>query len=157
MRALRRDLRRTSAGGWVEGRTELHALCGNSFFEKLVTHPMVERTFLNWQAATDLRGIITDDFSFGGIVWHDYRGTDDLQTMFIADDEVHFFPVGGNEVFHCIYAPAEFDPFVNQPGRDIYALSIPDRDRSAWFRVEAYNYPLFVCTRPEMLRRGKLS
>jgi hypothetical protein len=140
----------------VQG-TELYGLCGDQFFEKLITHPEVERTYLNWMAAAELRDETPDVFRWGGVTFIDYRGTDDEETMHIADDEVHFFPVGGNEVFHQVFAPGEFEPFINQPGRDIYALTIPDRDRGAWVRLEIYNYPLYICTRPEMLRRGKLN
>ncbi len=157
LRQLTRDVERTSQGGWIPGRTQLHALCGAEFYERLATHPKVEATYLNWSAAMDLRAQILDQFPFGGVIWHDYRGTDDGTTMAIAGNEAHFFPVGANEAFRCIWGPAEFDPFINLPGREIYALTIPDRDRGAWVRFEAYNYPLFVCSRPDMLRRGRIS
>ena len=157
LRQLTRDVERTSQGGWIPGRTQLHALCGAEFYERLLTHPKVEQTYLNWSAAADLRAQILDQFPFGGVIWHDYRGTDDGTTMAIAGNEAHFFPVGANEAFRQIWGPAEFDPFINLPGRDIYALTIPDRDRGAWVRFEAYNYPLFVCSRPDMLRRARIS
>jgi hypothetical protein len=157
LRQLTRDVERSSQGGWIPGRTQLHALCGAEFYERLLTHPKVEATYLSWSAAADLRSQILDQFPFGGIVWHDYRGTDDGTTMAIAGNEAHFFPVGANEAFRQIWGPAEFEPFINLPGRDIYALTIPDRDRGAWVRFEAYNYPLFVCSRPDMLRRGRIS
>ena len=32
-----------------------------------------------------------------------------------------------------------------------------DRDRNAWFRQEIYAYPLFICTRPEVLQFGTMS
>jgi hypothetical protein len=28
-------------------------------------------------------------------------------------------------------------------------------ERNAWVKVEVYSYPLFICTRPEMLQRAK--
>ena len=34
-------------------------------------------------------------------------------------------------------------------------MTIPDRDRNASVRIELYSYPLFICTRPEMLQRAK--
>jgi hypothetical protein len=123
----------------------------------LITHPSVERTYLYYAAAAELRQQWSDEFDYGGIIWHDYRGTDDGTTMAIADNEAHLFPVGGNEVFRQIWGPAEFEPWINLPGQDIYALTIPDRDRGAWVRFEGYNYPLFVCARPEMLRRMKIA
>jgi hypothetical protein len=32
-----------------------------------------------------------------------------------------------------------------------------DRDRDFWVRPEVYSYPLFICTRPEMLLEAKES
>ncbi|MDZ3838713.1 MAG: major capsid protein [Rhodospirillales bacterium] len=50
-------------------------------------------------------------------------------------------------------------PRTSRPGRhgglDLYAMTIPDRERNAWVKVEVYSYPLFICTRPEMLQRAK--
>jgi hypothetical protein len=150
-----RDLMRLSSkGGWVNGRTQVHALTGSSFFDLLVTHPNVEKLWLNWQAARDLAQEIPEQFEFGGIVWHDFRGTDDGTTISIADDEAHFFPVGARDFAQRVLGPAEFFPFINTPGRDLYALTIPDRDRDAWVRLEEYSYPLYVCLRPEMIQKG---
>lgn len=161
LRAIFRDVireaERTSKGGWVPGRTAYHALCGKDFFDKLITHPMVERLFLNYALAQDLMRQTSDVFEFGGIYFHDYHGTDDNLTMMIPPNEAHLFPVGGNEVFRTVWGPAEFEPWINQPGQDIYAITIPDRDRGAWMRWEGYCYPLYVCVRPEMLRRMKIT
>jgi hypothetical protein len=151
---VRRNMRLAAKGGWVEGVTEVHALCGWTFYSLLISHPMVERLYLNWQASRELAGAIGDDFVFGGITFHNYRGTDDGTTLTVPDNSARFFPVGGNDVFQRILGPGDFDPFVNQPGREIIGLTIPDRDRGAWLRTEGYQYPLYVCLRPEMLQRG---
>jgi len=155
IRSIIRHARRMSKGGWIQNRTRYHALCGEAFFNKLVTHPAIETLYLNYQRAIELGNEIEDAFPFGGIIWHDYQGDDD-GVLAIADDEAHLFPVSGNEVFRQVYGPAEFEPWINLPGQDLYALTIPDRDRNAWIRWEGYTYPLFVCTRPEMLRRLRI-
>jgi hypothetical protein len=143
-----------SKGAWVDGQTEIHALCGMAFFQDLIGHPMVERTYLNYAAAAELRGEIADTFLFGGIVWHRYRGGT-MTEFAIPDNQCRFFPMRTNgEVFQRVMGPAEFDPFINTPGQDLYALTIPDRDRGAWVATELYNYPLYVCLRPEMLQTG---
>ena len=36
-------------------------------------------------------------------------------------------------------------------------MIITDKDRDAWRRAEIYSYPLFICTRPEMLQTAKVS
>lgn len=66
-----------------------------------------------------------------------------------------FFPVGAPGVFQVAYSPAETFDYVNTPGLPVYGMTIPDRDRNAWVRVEQYSYPLHICTRPEMLLRAK--
>ena len=43
-------------------------------------------------------------------------------------------------------------PWLLVPGD---ALTIPDRDREAWVKLEVYSYPLFICTRPASLGRAR--
>jgi hypothetical protein len=156
--AVIRHMQIAGKGGWVAGRTEVHAITGFAFFDALISHPEVTKTYINWPAARELRDAQPDTFSFGGITFHSFRPADDGETLTpVEDDEAHFFPVGGNNVFAEILAPAEFDPFINQAGRDIYAISIPDRDRGAWQRFEGYVYPLYMCLRPAMLIKGTLT
>lgn len=155
IRDLLRTAERTSKGGWIPGRTRFHAFCGKDFYDKLVTHPAIAQTYLYHAGANELRGMIMDQFELGGVVWIDFHG-DEAGILAIADDEAHLFPVGGNEVFRTIYGPAEFEPWINQPGMEIYAIMIPDRDRGAWMRWEGYTYPLHICVRPEMLRRMRI-
>jgi hypothetical protein len=158
-RTIIRAMQRGAKGAWIDGQTRAHALCGDGFFDALIAHPSVQKFWLNWQAAAELRGI--DPFSrfdFGGIVFHNYRGTDDNSTVAVASTEVKFFPVGGREIFKHVMAPAdEFFPYVGSPGQNVYAMTIRDRDRDAWVRGELYSYPLFMCQRPETLQRGTLT
>jgi hypothetical protein len=142
-----------SRGSWVQGVTRVHALCAPDLFDLIVNHPMIERTYLNYAAAAELRGQQADDFDFGGIVWHKYRPTPGGEFS-IPSGSARFFPVGARDAFQRVAAPGEFEPFINQPGQDIIGIQIPDRDRAAWTRTEAYAYPLYVCLRPEMLQRA---
>jgi len=155
--AVVRAMQRASKGAWTLGTT-VHALVGDDFFDLLITHPEVETTYLNWAAAADLRQNLSfQAFTYGGITWHNYRGTDDNTTVAVDATKAKFFPVGATDVFEVGYAPAEFGPYVNTLGRELYAIVIPDRDREAWVREEIYSYPLFICTRPEMLQRAKMT
>lgn len=163
--AVKRAMMIASRGSWVEGVTQIHALVGDEFYDKLIDHPSVRTTFLNWQAAAELRNNVAfDSFSFGGIIWHNFRGTDDYlstatagpQQIGIPSTKAKFFPVGAPGVFQEIYGPAEFSPWVNTLGQRVYGLTIPDRDRGAWERVEAYSYPLVINTNPGMLQRAKM-
>ena len=144
-----------SAGGAFTPSTTVHALVGDAFFDALITHPEVEKTYINWQAAADLRQDRSfQSFVYGSITWHNYRGTDDNSTVAIDTDEAKFFPVGARDVFKKAMAPAEFGPYINTLGQDTYAMNIPDRDRQAWTRGELYSYPLYFVQRPDVLRKG---
>lgn len=143
-----------AGGGAVTPTTSIHALAGDEFFDKLVTHPQVERTYLNHQAAAELReGVgIFESFRFGGITWHNYRGTDDGSTIAIPTDEAKLFPVGARDVFKKAMAPLETLDYVGTPGQDVYMMNVPDRDRNMWTKGEIYSYPLYICQRPDLLR-----
>jgi hypothetical protein len=139
-------------GAWVAG-AEVHALAGRNFFDLLISHPNLEKFWLNTPAARDLLRLTPDTFEVGGITFHKYRGSADDSTLVIDTDDAWFFPVG-TDAFYDFRGPAEFDPFIGEQGRDYYSLNIPDRDRGAWTRVEVYSYPLFMNRRPKMIARG---
>lgn len=150
-----RGMKRSAGGNWTPGTT-VHALVGDAFYDDLISHAEVEKTYLNWAAAADLRQDRSfEAFTFGGITWHNYQGTDDNSTVAINPDEAKFFPVGAKDVFKKAMAPAEFGPYVNTLGQDTYAINIPDRDRQAFTRGELYSYPLYFVQQPEVLRTGK--
>lgn len=149
-----RSMARSAKGAFTPA-TQVHALCGDGFFDDLIKHDSVKQTYLNWAAAEALREKTAfESFYFGGITWHNYRGTDDNSTVAIDVDEAKFFPVGAKDVFKKAMAPAEFGPFVNTRGVDTYAINIVDKDRQAWTKGELYSYPLYLCTLPEVLRKG---
>ena len=144
-----------SSGGAFTPRTKVHALCGDEFYDSFVTHPKVERTYENWSAAQDLRkNLAFSSFEFGGVIWHNYRGTDDESTVAVPANEAKFFPVGARGVFRKAISSAEFGSFINTRGKDIYTLNVRDKDRDEWVKGEMYSYPLYMCLRPETLRKG---
>ncbi len=143
------------AGGSYNSRTKIHTLCGDEFYDSLIGHQSVEKTYEGWAAAAALRtGTAWQDFEFGDIVFHNYRGTDDNSTVAIAANECKLFPVGAKGVFKKAMAPSEFGPFVNTRGKDVYAMNIRDKDRDAWVKGEQYSYPLYMCLQPEALGSG---
>jgi len=152
---VRRAMQRKAKGAWRNGSTRVEALCGDAFFDSLIGHPNVVKTYEGWAAAAELRqNMEFESFPYGGIVFHNYRGSDDESTIAVAENEAKFFPVGAPGVFRVGYSPLESMDFVNTPGRDKYSMVIPDRDRNFDVRVEVYSYPLFICTRPEMLQKA---
>lgn len=151
--AIRRAMQLSAPDAWVPGRTRVHCLAGDAFFTALASHPMVERLYLQTPQAQQLAQPFDDVLDIFGVVFHRWAGLVGSEFE-IPADEARFFPVGANEVFQKILAPAEFDPYINQPGQEVYGMTIPDRDRGAWLRTEIYQYPLFMCIRPEILQKG---
>lgn len=145
-----------SSGGAVNANTRIHALTGDDFYDALVTHPDVERFYQNQMQRLLDEGRPFDAFTWGGITWHNYRGTDDNTTLAIPTDEARVFPIGAG-AFVKAQSPAEFDPFINTMGRDAYMFNIVDRDRGAFTRGELYAYPLYYCQRPDLLRSFALA
>ncbi len=136
---------------------EIHALCGDEFWDEFTTHSEVERTYLNWSAAVELRkGQTWSAFNWGGIHWHNYRGTDDNSTVAIPVQKAKFFPRNAG-IFRECYSPFESLPFVNTLGQEVYSQIVPDKDREFWVDVEMYSYPLTVCTMPSALAQGRMT
>lgn len=153
-----RSMWRASKGSFIPGQTTIHALAGDSFYDSLIDHDKVRDTYQNFAAAADLREDKSfRSFTFGGITYHNYQGTDDNSTVAIPVSECKFFPVGARGVFKKAMAPAEFMPYVNTLGQDVYAMNIPDRDRQAYTKGEIYSYPLYICQRPGVLQKATLT
>jgi len=102
-------------------------------------------------------------FTYGGIVFINYRGVDDYdaaaadgtqRAIGIRPNEVQFFPAGARGVFQKAFSPMESFEFFNTIGRPLYSMMIRDERRDFWVRPEVYSYPIFICTRPEMLMKG---
>lgn len=155
---VKRTMARKAQGAFTQD-TSVVALCGDTFYDSFGNHPDVIRTFLNWEGAKDIRSAAFGDafnsFEFDGILWVNYRGSDDNTTIKIADDKCKFFPVNAPGIFQEVLAPGESAEFINQPGRSVYVLPIVDRDRRMWWKMEAYAYPLYLCTRPEVLHSAR--
>ncbi len=155
-RNITRGMARSGKGALM-GST-VHALAGDAFYDDLISHPNVEKFYLNQSAARQLmsdQGQIFESFRFGGITFHNYRGSDDNSTVAIPVEEAKFFPVGGQkEVFKVAYSPLETMEFINTPGQEVYAMNIVDRDRGMWSKAEVYSYPLYYCQAPRTLRRA---
>ncbi|WP_027853847.1 major capsid protein [Marinobacterium litorale] len=154
-----RQMQKAAGGAWVPGRTQVVGLCGDAFWDDLTAHEEPRQTYLNTQEAADLRndvGMPYESFRYGGITWINYRGTDDDSKVAIGADKVKFFPVNAPGAFQAAYSPGEWFDVINTPGQDVYAMTLPDTSgRNAFVDVEVYSYPLFICTRPKMLQRGK--
>ncbi|MGY6709713.1 MAG: major capsid protein [Rhizobiaceae bacterium] len=156
-RDVKRAMQKAAKGVWSPS-TRVGALVGDTFFDMLVNHPQIKETKLGTERAAMLENI--EGYSaieIEGITFINYRGTDDGSTIAIGTAKARFFPIGARGAFKVGWAPAsEFKPYVNKKGREYYGLVLEDKSgRDEWDRVEMYSYPLFICTRPEMLLRAR--
>lgn len=150
-----RGVQRALGSLWMPG-SSLIGLCGDAFWDDLTAHSEVRQTYLNYVAAAELRtGNAFGAFSYGGITWVNYRGSDDNSTVAIGTDKVKFVPNNVPGLFEMALAPSESLTYANTPGQALYSMLIMDDKREFWVRPEVYSYPLFVCTRPGALYRGK--
>ena len=159
--ALVISIQRASRGAWIAGQTKVHAIVGDNFWFALTQHPNVEKYYNNWSAAAELKNLdASTEFEFGGIRWHRYIGSDDNTEIAVLTNEAKFFPVGAPDVFQEIMAPAdEFIGYIGTPGQSIYALKREDKEYEMprFVGYDVVSYPLFVCNRPNMLRKGTLT
>lgn len=151
-----RPMIRAAKGAFTPG-SRIIALVGDDFWDELVNAPEVRQSYLNYEAAASLREATAfSTFRFAGVDWINYRGTDDGSTIAIAADEAKFFPSNAPGLFKVAWGPGEFNDTVNVPGVPLRPLVLLDASgRNAFTTVEVYSYPLFLCTRPLVLRRAK--
>ena len=165
---------------WLPSTTVV-GLAGDSFFDKITTHKTTRETYLNQSQATNLNrvfGLAQKDgfragsyasFDFGGILFINYKGSKQFdknaaegakngkEAFGVNSKRCKFIPVGAPGVFQQTFAPGEAWEWANTIGRPLYSLMVRDEKRGFWVRPEVYSYPLFMCTRPEMLLSAKES
>lgn len=143
-----------------EFMTGIMCLCSQGFFDALTTHPKVKEAYQRWQNGQILFSDNRINFSFGGVVFEEYRGqaTDAAGTVrkFIADDEAHFFPLGTASTFRTYFAPADFNETANTLGLPLYAKQAP-RKFERGTDIHTQSNPLPICLRPEVLVKGTKS
>lgn len=159
--ALVRSIAQSLGGVAMKG---IGVMCGDAFWDALITHPDVEKTYL-YQEGQRLRdGIAYQQLEYGGILWENYRGyvpTNDGSggvTPFISTGNAHAYPLGVPNFFRTVFAPADYMETVNTVGLPRYAKFIPS-DNNKGGRLEMQTNPLSYCTRPQALRKlvGTLS
>lgn len=152
---VRRSIQRNLKGVGVA--RDVIGLCGDNFWNDLTSNAEVVQTYLNWSAASDLRGPLGrewGEFRYGDVTFVNYRSTDDGTTVGIPTDKCKFFPVGA-DIFRLAYSPGERFEHLGQLGQETYSAMVLDDDRNSWADVEVYSYPLPVCIMPQALYQAR--
>jgi len=121
------------------------AFCGADFFDQLVAHAEVKRSFTVSEGQV-LRQDLRKGFDFGGITWEEYRGRVS-GVDFVDSDEAYVVPEGTG-LFKTYFAPADFIETVNTVGLPIYAKLVEDKELNRSVKVHTQSNPLALCLRP---------
>lgn len=164
-------LRATIASGVIRPMTEslnlsgraaprgIIALCGDDFYDALITAEEIRETYLNTAQARELReGFVPyDQFTYAGVRWMNYRGSA-ASGIAIPTDECVFVPLGVEDLFVEFRAPGEDFNTANEPGQEFYSTVSPDYRPNIfeWVDVFLNAYPLYTTLVPEALLRGTL-
>lgn len=135
--------------------TGVRVFVSKEFFDALISHPNVEKFYLNQLAAVELRGgDLRKGFTFAGVTFEEFAGHATSSTgqpiRFIAPGEGHAIPEGTVSTFEIALAPGEFVDTANTLGEWLYARQqMKDFNRGVdlWFESNALPYS----TRPNVL------
>lgn len=132
----------------------IHVLCSDGYWTDLIENKQIRETYLNYQAAAELRNDPRQAFTFGNVTWERYRGT---ATVKIADNEAVAFPLGTSELFWQAFAPNDTMESVGAGalGQPYYMGSEPVKDAMGTkaMQVAIASFPKMVCGRPTAIRR----
>lgn len=146
-----RDIRDALGGRPYTG---VDSYCGDALFDALTNHPELRQTYLNQQAANQMREN-PDPFEsvrYGGVTFKNYRGSGDVA---IDDDQCQFVPLGVPELFITRFAPAPWFSAVNSIGLPKYVMASLDITGEKEITLEAQSNPICLCTSPQALFRAK--
>jgi major capsid protein E len=124
--------------------TGIEAWCGATFWDNLITHALVEQTYLNTQMAAALREGLLNTLDFGDIRFKRYRGS---SAVGIAAKEAYAYPVGVSGMFLTRFAPAPYMETVNTIGLPYYAKA-EEMKFGVGVEMQGQSNPLNICTRP---------
>lgn len=130
----------------------VHVFCSDGYWSDLIENKQIRETYLNWQAAAELRGETRQAFSFGGVMWERYRGTSAVK---ITDNQAVAFPVGAMELFWQAFAPTDTMESVGAGalGQPYYLGAKPVQDAlgTKAMQVAIASHPVMVCGRPSAI------
>lgn len=127
-------------------------LCSDGYWSDLIEAKSIRETFLNYQAAAELRGAVPMSFVFGGVTWERYRGT---STCKIPDNQAIAIPTGVQDVFWQAFAPNDTIESVGNAalGQPYYLGSKPitDSQGTKGYEISIASHVRMLCGRPKVI------
>lgn len=150
-----REVKRGIKLAWPTG-ARVNALCGDNFFDALVNHATIKDAYKNYVGAAVALGSTSAyaKFSWGGIDFENYQGTDDNSTVAVSTDECRIFVTGVPGLYAEYYAPADFMEAVGTVGLPRYAKMAADERFNQFVELHVQTNPLPLCLRPQTLIKG---
>lgn len=156
-----------------ETMSGVEVLVDNSFFNRLIQHPKVEKYWTTNQQGIqaiaqierqNLGGQFGRIFDFQNLRFREYYGSAPVRDAnnavvnerFIATNEGHAFPTGTRDTFKTWFAPANDLRHVNTVGQQVY-ISPEILKHGEGIELKSESDPLAVCKRPEVLVKVKSS
>ncbi|KQV27595.1 hypothetical protein ASC97_04250 [Rhizobium sp. Root1203] len=138
----------------------IRVFTGRDFHKMLWQHKSVRDTFVYNDGAQVLRQDVPDVFTWGNATWERYKtgakATADLGAPYIAADEARVAITGVDDLYITRFAPADYNETVNTPGLPLYAQLVELPNKKG-YDMEVQSNPISICTRPEVLRKLKLT
>jgi hypothetical protein len=133
----------------------LDAWCANDYWVAFIESKTVKETYLNYQAAAELRGSPADMFDYGGITWRRVRAGGNIA---ITSGQAKIVPRGVPGLFKQAFAPNDTLSSVGQGALgQPYYISSKTLDDDKGFQVTLDSYPMMICTRPTCVLTVDLS
>lgn len=138
----------------IPGSATMWVFCGDNFFDKLINREDVKATFLNTAEQRVRLGsnFAFGSFEYGGVVWENYRGTDNGTTVAVDPDEALGFLTGVPGLYAEYFAPGDFMETTNTIGLPRYAkIGADPSGFNRFVNLHSQMNPLPLCLRPQTL------
>jgi hypothetical protein len=151
-----------------ETSTGVENICSPDFFEKLISHPKVEKFWLQAQNSSEHRELTRSMmggnygrvFEFGGILWREYKGSLPVKdeegnitsVPNIASKKGHAYPTGTQNMMRTYESAAYHMDHINEiPAEDTILISIERLKHGKGFELETQSNRIAVSKQPECL------
>lgn len=133
--------------------TGWRGFCGANYFDALIDHTTVAEAYKYQQGQQLQNDLRETGFSYGGVMWEEYRGSVSPQAggsavSFVNTDQAWLVPVVPG-MYVTRFAPADYEETVNTLGLPFYARQAPDPSGFNKYRaLEVQSNPISLCLRP---------
>lgn len=131
----------------------VHVPCARTLFQKLISHPKIEKFYLGYQERFTTKQE-RNRFEINGITFEVYNAvapnTKREPVKFIESGKGHAYPTGTRNTFKTYLGPANHEDMVNTDGVEIF-VSQKKLDHGMGTELKGQSCPLPICKRPKLL------